>query len=400
MSGYAGKPDLKLDARLMRIVDADYPRFSAAEMERRRKLLAEAMAKAGVDHLVAYSSLFRGGPVHWISDWYTTFEAVLVFSPGQRDSIAVQFFNHLPQARQVLPEVDFRWGGPSTIATAIGALKERGAKSGRVGAVGLVPMHYYKALGAEFGEVHDLNRPYFGLRMVKSAEEIDWYRIAARLSDLPIEALTRDVRAGLDERDLGAITEGAYTPWRGANLIHFFLSTSMHAPDAFVPRQHLTARKIRNGDVIVTEITASFWEQWGQVLRTFTVGEGFTPLYQRLHDTALAAYDAVFATLKPGVHFRELEIGRKVVEDAGLTFYDDLTHGLGGGYLPPVIGSPMRPYEPLPDMTLQPGMMLVIQPNVITPDQKAGVQTGELVVITDKGAESLHTAPRGAIHLR
>lgn len=46
-------------------------------------------------------------------------------------------------------------------------------------------------------------------------------------------------------------------------------------------------------------------------------------------------------------------------------------------------------------MTLETGMMMVIQPNVITKDQRAGVQTGELVVITETGAESLHTVPRG-----
>jgi Xaa-Pro aminopeptidase len=32
------------------------------------------------------------------------------------------------------------------------------------------------------------------MRMIKSQEEIDWARIAARLSDLSIEALIRDIR--------------------------------------------------------------------------------------------------------------------------------------------------------------------------------------------------------------
>jgi hypothetical protein len=36
-----------------------------------------------------------------------------------------------------------------------------------------------------------------------------------------------------------------------------------------------------------------------------------------------------------------------------------------------------------------------IQPNMLTPDGKAGVQTGELVLITDAGIESLHAIPRG-----
>jgi Xaa-Pro aminopeptidase len=45
-------------------------------------------------------------------------------------------------------------------------------------------------------------------------------------------------------------------------------------------------------------------------------------------------------------------------------------------------------------MKLQAGMTVVVQPNVITPDQRAGVQVGELVLITDRGFERLHKAPR------
>jgi Xaa-Pro dipeptidase len=394
MHRYA-KPPHGLDRYLAAILDADYPRFSAGEMARRRTLMAEAMAAAGVDHLVAHAAFFRGGPVHWLSDWLTTYEAALVFTPGRKDTVFVQFYNHMPQARALMPDADMRWGGASTIQSAIAELEARGAKPRRVGAVGMLPMGLYKALAAAFAEVPDLNPAYVRLRLVKSKEEIDWYRIAARLSDLPIEALRREIRPGLDERDLGAITEAAYVPWRGSNIIHFFFSTPMRAPDAFVPRQHLTARKIAAGDVICTEITASFWEHWGQVLRTFSVGEPLTPLYKPLHDAAEAAYDAMLGVLKPGVSAKALAVGARVIEESGFTFYDDLVHGFGGGYFPPILGSPTRGHEPPPDMTLEAGMMMVLQPNVVTKDLRAGIQTGELVVITETGAESLHTVPRG-----
>jgi Xaa-Pro aminopeptidase len=97
------------------------------------------------------------------------------------------------------------------------------------------------------------------------------------------------------------------------------------------------------------------------------------------------------------VPVRELLVGRQAIEEAGFTYYDDIVHGFGGGYLPPILGSPTRGEEPVPDMVLQPGMMMVIQPNVVTRDLKAGMQTGELVVVTEKGAESLHSAPRGPL---
>jgi Xaa-Pro aminopeptidase len=40
-------------------------------------------------------------------------------------------------------------------------------------------------------------------------------------------------------------------------------------------------------------------------------------------------------------------------------------------------------------------MTVVVQPNVATRDGKAGVQTGELVLITRDGIERLHNFPRG-----
>jgi Xaa-Pro aminopeptidase len=50
---------------------------------------------------------------------------------------------------------------------------------------------------------------------------------------------------------------------------------------------------------------------------------------------------------------------------------------------------------PLPDMKLEENMTVVVQPNVITRDHKAGVQVGELVRVTRTGFERLHRAKRG-----
>ena len=74
-------------------------------------------------------------------------------------------------------------------------------------------------------------------------------------------------------------------------------------------------------------------------------------------------------------------------------------HGYGGGYLPPILGSKSRPAGPLPQEPFRAGQTVVIQPNVVTPDGKAGVQTGEMVVITEPGIERLHSIPRGFIQI-
>lgn len=85
------------------------------------------------------------------------------------------------------------------------------------------------------------------------------------------------------------------------------------------------------------------------------------------------------------------------IEEAGFTTRDDLVHGFVGGYLPPILGSPSRALTAVPEFEFEPGMMVVIQPNVVTPDERAGVQTGELMLVTEDGAESLHSYERGLL---
>jgi Xaa-Pro dipeptidase len=83
------------------------------------------------------------------------------------------------------------------------------------------------------------------------------------------------------------------------------------------------------------------------------------------------------------------------IEAAGFTIIDDLLHGYGGGYLPPILGSKSRPSAHVPDEPFRAGMVVVIQPNVVTTDGRTGVQTGEMVLITETGIESMHAVPRG-----
>jgi len=89
----------------------------------------------------------------------------------------------------------------------------------------------------------------------------------------------------------------------------------------------------------------------------------------------------------------------KVIEDSGFTTTDDLFHGLGGGYLPPIGTSLSRIPNSKPDMTLQAGMAIVLQPNVTTKDHSAGVQTGQMVIITEDGFEDIHRVETGLIQI-
>ncbi|MGZ5802985.1 MAG: M24 family metallopeptidase [Xanthobacteraceae bacterium] len=388
-----------LPQHLQRIVDQEYPRFSAEEMARRRSAVEGLMMQVGADHLLFCGANRFGSSVQWLTQWPVTTEAIGVLSPGKRDALFIQYFNHVPQARILAADADVAWGGESTIETASEALTKRGATPGRVAVIGPLTVTQHALLTASFGDLKNLNRDYIRLRMMKSAEELDWLRIGAHLSDLGMMALRDNLKPGINERELGNAIERAYVGLGGVNVIHFVGATQMDNPSVAVPRQFHSTRKIAAGDVVSSEISAAFWDYSGQVLRSFAVGAEPNALYRDLYAAADAAFDAIVAILKDGTTPAEVVAASRVIEQAGFTTIDDLMHGYGGGYLPPIVGTHSRPAGKIPDMPLRAGMTVVVQPNVTTQDHRAGVQTGELLLITKTGVERMHAMPRGFVNV-
>ncbi|MGC2043512.1 MAG: M24 family metallopeptidase [Pseudolabrys sp.] len=389
---------MTLPPHLARIVEAEYPRFSDAEMTRRRVAIESLVAQADCDHLVFCGANRFGSAVQWLTQWPVTAEAVGVLTPGKRDALFVQYVNHAPQAQILADKADVAWGRESSIAEAIRVLEEHGARQDRIATVGPVSAEQHATLSTKFGKPTSLNRDYIRLRQVKSGEELDWLRIGAHFSDLGMAALRNGLKPGMNERELGDLVERAYISQGATNVIHYIGVTAMNAPDLGVPRQFPRMRRVQPGDAVAAEISAAFWEHPGQVLRSFALG---TPnkLYRELHAAADAAFDAIAAVLKAGATPSQVIEASGVIEEAGFTIIDDLLHGYGGGYLPPILGCKSRPAGPVPQEPFRSGQTVVIQPNVVTRDGKAGVQTGEMVLITDTGIERMHSLPRGFVQL-
>jgi Xaa-Pro aminopeptidase len=374
-----------------------YPRFSDAEMTSRIAAFDAAMEQRELAHALVYGANRSSSAIGWLTRWPVTREAVVVHSPGLQPVLLVNFYNHVPNAVRVASEVEVRWAGERAIDTAMAELRRRGAWGTRIGTIGPLDQRAHAGL-SELGEPVDMNADYTRLRLVKSEEEIEWLRIAAGMTDDAVGALHAGAAPGLSELDLVDAIERTYVRRGGTTHIHYLASTPMSNPTVCVPAQYPTARALQPGDALVCEISASYWEYPAQLLRTFTVAADPPPLYRELHEVAQAAFDAVAGRLRPGATAAELVAASALIEDAGFTIRDDLVHGFVGGYLPPVLGAHSRQLEAVPDFTFASGMTVVVQPNVVTPDERAGVQTGELLLVTADGAQRLHSYPRGLLH--
>ncbi len=231
------------------------------------------------------------------------------------------------------------------------------------------------------------------LRLVKSEEELAFLYRGAEFSDLAMEALERQVRPGITEHELAAIVEGAYLGLGGKTHIHYMATTPMRNPSVCVPAQHLSNRVIEKGDVLITEISAMYHGYAGQIHRPFAISMPPTSEYQRLYDVAVETFSRIAGLLRDGTSSEEIEDAGEYIHTQGFTICDALVHGFGPGAIYPSLRTRRTSTRPPQPFLFRENMTVVIQPNVITEDERMGVQVGELVRVTRSGIESLHRYP-------
>jgi Xaa-Pro dipeptidase len=378
-----------------------YPRFSAAEFARRHAAAKTMMAAEGVDALVVYGdsgvSRHNHADIHYLSGFLGNRNNYVAMTIKGEPALYVQSFNHVPNAREA-SSIHTEWGGASSAAAVAKHLIDAGLSRATLGYVGDVPAQSYLAWQRELAgwQFKDVTRAFRRLRLVKSAEEIEWLKKGAVMTDDALEALIEQVKPGLREYELGAIVENSALNAGGLPHLCYLSSGSQDGAGACVPRQNLSNRVIERGDVINTEISVSYWGYSGQMHRPIFVQAEPGDLYKRLWDTALEAYNRCVKVLKAGATSEDVLDAGDVIAERGFTINDGFLHGFGIGLLPPSIGtreSVSRRGELGPKFTFEENMCVVVQPNVVTHDERAGVQLGNLFRITKDGAECLHRLP-------
>src|SRR5205085_11105179 len=126
---------------------------SDAEMAYRRRAVEAQLAEAGCGHLLFCGANRFGSAVQWLTGWPVTAEAVGVLTPGRRDSLFVQYHNHVPQARRLAPQAETAGGGQSSIREAAAELEKRGAKSNKVAVIGPLSADQNEVLTAQSGKL-------------------------------------------------------------------------------------------------------------------------------------------------------------------------------------------------------------------------------------------------------
>ncbi len=383
-----------------------YPQFSDAEYARRYRLVRDAMGARGLDCLLVYGDVGIQGAwqanVHYLSNYADThYYGYLVFPRDGDPTLFIAIYPHVPHARRIAVVADVRWGGWRVAETLAARIRDLGGERWRIGVVGVsgfwnlgIPVEHHRVLTgalsqAELVPATDLLER---IRMVKSAEEIAVLKQGAAFTDMAMEALAKAVRPGAVDYELVATLRHAYLSRGGSFAFELLGSTPMANPDMPYPWKYPLGRRVRSGDLVVTEISAAYNFYSGQIIRPIAVGTPL-PIYERLFEVALETHDRVATALRPGNTDRDIVEAMAPIRNAGFEVHAPVIHGWAQQFGEPFAGLPEREGWPITPVTFQAGMTVMIEPNPVSPDQKRGIFLGNLHVITEDGARNLQQYP-------
>ncbi|MFQ5683564.1 MAG: M24 family metallopeptidase [Candidatus Binatia bacterium] len=371
-----------------------FPRFSNEEIASRHARVKALMDQSGIQALLLYGTGRFAAEIYWLTDWPGGREAYVLMQQDQEPVVVAQLYNHVPVARLLSVVRDVRWGGPNTGDTVAELIQERRLGDKRIGLVGSIPYRQYLKIQERSPQAKlvDLNSRFRMLRTIKSEDEIERIRIASKLTDQSIQALANGLKEGMHENEIATLLEPVYLKAGGYAGIHFMTSMPMRSPNFPVPAQFQSNRSLQHGDCLITEISGAYWGYSGQIHRTFSLGEGPTPEWRDLHAAGVEAFEIITNLIKDGTSTREVEEAAEVIHERGYTIYDDLLHG--ANQYPPIIQTRTTRRHKNSEVIFRENMVVTVQPNVMTKDEKMGLQFGETLVIRENGCERLNAFPR------
>ncbi|MEM0216064.1 MAG: Xaa-Pro peptidase family protein [Candidatus Bathyarchaeia archaeon] len=171
------------------------------------------------------------------------------------------------------------------------------------------------------------NKLLWELRKVKDEEELMLMRKAAELTMEGMKAAYANVKPGVKEYEVAAEIE--YAMRRHGSWGTAFDTIVASGPRSAYPHGGCTEREIRDGDLVVVDIGASYKYYRSDMTRTLVAGAP-TKKQQELYELVKRAQENALLHVKPGVEAKLVDMmARKIIVEAG--YGDFFVHGLGHG---------------------------------------------------------------------
>jgi Xaa-Pro dipeptidase len=369
--------------------------FTELELTERRRKVTAKMQSSGLDALL----IFRQESMYYLTGYDTTgysqFQCLYLGADG--NLVLLTRSADLRQARLTSVIEDIRiWvdhadSNPGQDLRQI--LEEQGCRGKHLGveleAWCLTGKRWEFVKAALEGLVthEDASTLVSGMRIIKSAAELDYVRRAAVLADEALAQAHLLATPGRPEQEILAAMEGAIFRGGGDYPASRFIIGS--GAQALMVRNFTGYANLGNNDQLQLEFGGTFRHYHSCLMRTILTGSP-DPRHLRVHSAVVEALDACKQACRPGATYGDIfDAHAKALDNAGLGEHklNACGYSLGALYPPTWMDWPMI-YAGNP-VVVEPNMVIFMHMILLDWEHNLAMAFGDTVVVTPDGCETL-----------
>lgn len=230
------------------------------------------------------------------------------------------------------------------------------------------------------------------LRLVKTPEELDVLKEAAKISDAAFDHILTVIKPGVTEIEISNELE-FFMRKKGAQSSSFDIIVASGYRSA-LPHGVASHKEIASGELVTMDFGALYNGYCSDMTRTVAVGEISDELHNIYH-TVLDAHLKGMNGIKAGITAKEADaLTRDHINDKGYGQY--FGHSTGHGLGLEVHEAPGLSSRS--DVTLTEGMVVTVEPGIYVPNV-GGCRIEDDIVVTKEGNESFNRSPKHLITL-
>jgi Xaa-Pro aminopeptidase len=254
-------------------------------------------------------------------------------------------------------------------------------------------------------DIRDLDPILDGMRYLKSPREIAVMREITRITGLGIMEAMREAAPGRFEYELSAAAEWVFRRHNSQGPAYFPLSAA--GPNTIYSHYHRGLRKLEDGDIVQFDYAPDWKYYTSDISRVFPANGRFTPRQREFYVIYLRLYQALMASIAPGVPVPEIaaRAGTRMraiiasyaftdpkIRAAAEAFASRYTATSGQTGLGHSLGLEVHDVSAGRTNVLQPGELFTIEPPIVIEDELLSLRIEDVILITEAGYENLSTS--------
>lgn len=318
------------------------------EFKDRIKKLQQKMKKEDLDIIITYGNEVEPQYVRYFADFWPSFESAGVFIPENGEPTLIigpesqTYAEDRSKIRKIVKMIEFRESSepnyPNVELTRFSDLFSESIKNNsnrRIGIVGypIMPVPIYKAIIEEAKklncEVVRTEELVIEMRQIKSKNEIDIMKNAARISEKALGKVLDEIKVGLTETQVVGIAEYYIRKYGAeAGAYPFFCSSGKNTNQAVSRPTH---KSIKNNELLFLNIGARLGGYASTIARPLAFGKPHKKVID-LMKLGLEANKNIISHLRAGMQGKEIDyLHRQFLKNnnAEDTYLYGPLHGIG-----------------------------------------------------------------------